>query len=377
MKKIFLKVSFLILPIIAISFLQGCSEEKTTDEVKTAEILWSFKTDAAIASSPVKFDENIIFGSGDKKLYSVDLKTHEKNWSFESEGGINNTPIIEGSTVIFSTNSTCYALDAKTGKEIWKYTSDKVGRETLGGYDYHYPSPTVYKDLVIFPNRSGDIYGLSKTDGKVQWQYKAEGSSDIVTTPAIQDNVLCIGDVKGNVFAMDLDTQKTIWNKSIGTKVVHAAFIYKDYAYFAGRDTVIKAYNLKDGSEVWSYTDPKGSWLTGDMVAKDDIIYVPGSDNRKVTALNYKDGEVAGDLFGEGNILSKPTIKDNKLYVSAGDVYYSKTGGISVYDLSTNEKVLLKIFEAPTYSSPMVDDDGVIYVGTSDGSLYALDGKVE
>ncbi|MGG7179148.1 PQQ-binding-like beta-propeller repeat protein [Clostridium paraputrificum] len=381
MKKIFFKVSFLIVPVIAFSLLQGCSkkvktDQTTTDKVKTADVLWSFKAEGPIVSSPVKFENNIIFGSNDKKLYSIDLNTHEKVWSFESDGRISNTPIIEENTVIFSSNSTCYALDAKTGKEVWKYKSDKVGKDLSGGYDYHSPSPTLYKSLVIFQNRSGDMYGINKVDGKLQWQYKAEGCDDVITTPAIQDNILCIGDVSGNIFGIDLDTQKTIWKKSIGTKIVQAAFIYKDYVYFSGRDNIVAAYSLNDGGEKWSYAEPIGSWLTGDMIAKDDIVYVPGSDNHKIIAFNYNDGKVVGNLLGEANIFSKPTIKEDILYFTSGDVYKNKTGAVSGYDLSTKKKVLLKMFESTIYSSPMVDED-VIYVGSSDGNLYALDGKVE
>ncbi|MGG7179149.1 PQQ-binding-like beta-propeller repeat protein [Clostridium paraputrificum] len=387
MRKRFSKVIFLILPIIAISFLQGCSEKKeptndatqseaNSSEGKVADILWEFKTGAAIASSPVKYDDDIIFGSGDKNLYSVDLQTHEKNWSFDAGVGINNTPIIDGDNVIFSTNSTCYELDAKTGKEIWRYTSSKVGKETLNGYDYHLPSPVLYKDLVIFPNRSGDIYGLNKSTGKLEWEYKAEGSSDILTTPSIQGDIMCIGDVKGNAIAVDLNTQKTIWSNNTGSNIIHAAFVYKDYAYFAGRGTTLDVFNIKDGSKAWLYTDPSRSWLTGDMVAKDDIVYVPGSDNRNVIGFKYDTGEKVKSLLGEGNIFSKPYIDNNIMYFSAGDVYYSKSGGISGYDLSTNKKVVKIMIESPMYSSPIVIDN-VLYVGSSNGKLYAIDVKTE
>ncbi|SHJ14390.1 Outer membrane protein assembly factor BamB, contains PQQ-like beta-propeller repeat [Clostridium cavendishii DSM 21758] len=366
MKNLLGKMSILVLSFVAILFLQGCSKDSSKD------ILWSFKTDAAIMSSPVILDNNIIFGNNAKTVYSVDLKTHEEKWKFKTDNIINSDIVISEKNVIVSTPNTCYLLDASTGKEIWHYTSKLDVKERIDTYDYHSPAAVNYKDLIIFTSKAGTIYGINKTDGKLVWEYKESNCSEITTTPSLQGDVLCFGDSKGNCFAMDLNTQKTILNKSMGSKMVHASFIYKDYVYFSGRDAKMVAYSLKDGSEKWSFSDEEGSWLTADMIVKDDIIYVGGSDNHKVYSFKYDSGDKVSKFIGTVSIFSKPVIKDNILYFADGDVYSSSSGHIFGYDINNDKK---KVFEfevkKPIYTTPIIVDD-TIYFGSTDGSLYAI-----
>ncbi|MGL5352723.1 MAG: PQQ-binding-like beta-propeller repeat protein, partial [Clostridium sp.] len=280
MKKLFSRASILIVTLIMISSLQGCTKEAKEEAVKK-DVLWSFKAGGSIQSSPVIFENDIIFGSNDKKIYSVDLSTQEEKWKFESDGLVNSTPIIDENNLVVVSQTTCYLLDAKTGKEIWKYEGGGDGAQ-IDIYDYHSASPIIYKDLVIFTSKSGTIYGLNKADGKVKWQYTGEGTSEVRTTPSIQDNIMVFVDIKGNCYAMDLETQKTIWTKSIGVDYIHEAFSYNGYAYFMGRDCKLVAFDIKDGTEKWSYNDSVGSWLTAEIIVKDDMLYVGGSDNFKV-----------------------------------------------------------------------------------------------
>lgn len=367
MKKGFLKTIGLILCLAMIFLIQGCGNNK---KISDEDVLWKFKV-GNISSSPVIFDNSIIFGSDDKSIYSIDLETHEKKWSFESDEIINSNPIIDNKNVIFVTQSNCYALDATTGKEIWKYESNNSGKEKIDVYDFHSASPIIYKDLIIFINRGGSIYGINKSNGNKEWEYKADGCGDIMANPGIQDNILCFADVNGNCYAMDLDNQKTLWSTNIGSEKVHVSFAYKDYAYFAGRNKNVVAFDLKTGSKKWSYEDPQGSWMTGDILAKDDIIYIGGSDNHKMLSFKYDTGSEEAVYKTNLNIFSKPVIVDDTLYCTDGDVYTFKSGYLYGFDLNSGEKKIELSFPKGIYTTPVVKDN-VIYVACSDGNLYAV-----
>lgn len=382
MRKKLIKSVILFLAILTIPVMQGCSDKKdksdnqlVVKEVTKDDMLWSFETGGAILSSPVKFENNLIFGSSDNKLYSLDVDTHQEKWSFQSDGIINNTPIINENTVIFSTQTTCYLLDATTGKEIWNYKSNSVGKDGINKYDYHSPSPIIYNDLVVFPTVSGTMYGLNIANGNMQWEYKAEGSSDIRTTPAIQGDTLCFGDLKGQCYAMDLKTQKTLWQKSIGTDVVHSVSVSNDKAYFAGRDVQVVAFDLKDGTRVWHDVDNMASWLTGESLVHDDVLYVGGSDNHKTTAYNCETGEIIRNYYGNANIFAKPTVSGDKFFYTDGDAYQYDEGNVYAFDLKDNGKKVWRLkMDKPIFTAPIVIDD-VVYFGSTDGSFYAI--KVE
>lgn len=366
-KKISLAV-VLFLPILMISFLGGCTKNKEAE--KSTNVLWTVKTGGKITSSPVIFEESVIIGSNDGKLYSVDINTKETKWTFDSGDAITTTPIILENNVVFSNGVNCYSLDAKTGKENWKYSGGGEVKN-VDQYDYHAPSVVVYKDLIIFPSTAGTFYALSKQAGEKIWEYKDGNSGSIRTTPSIKDNIMCFGDISGRVFAVDIDTQKSLWSKSIGSKLVHSALVYKDYAYFSGRDNKIVAFNLKDGSEAWSYTDSMQSWLTADLIAHDDKIFVGGSDNQLVRTFNYSSGDDVGSYIGKGNIFSKPLIDKEVLYFAGGDSYNQAYGSISAFNLATGDKVWVENLKVGVFSSPTIHN-GVMYFGATDSNIYAL-----
>lgn len=370
MRKKLAKTLFLALSLVTLLSTTSCSQPT---EPLPEGIIWSFETGDSILSSPVIFNESIIFGSNDQNLYSVDLNSHQENWKFDSNEVINSTPLMDANSVIFTTPSTCYALNAETGEELWHYTLDETPLAPFDRFDYHSPSPLLYKDLVIFTSQSGDIYGLNRLDGSVAWKYRAENTFEIRSTPFIEGDILCFGDSEGNCVAVDLTTQTTLWKADIGRNLIHASFIYKDYAYFSGRDTVMAAFNLSDGSEKWIHTDPVRSWFTADIIVQDDILYVPGSDNFEIAALDYATGELVNTIPSDKNIFSKPLIDNNALYFCDGDVYKNSVGNLFRYDLKTQDSWSLS-FDQPIYSSPVMHD-GILYFGCNDHNLYAVNPK--
>lgn len=378
MNKLLVKSIITMLSCVMVVGLQGCgSKEEGSEAEKNSKIAWSFKVKGTIASSPVSYENDIIFGSTNKNLYSVDSTSHEENWSFASDSSIDTTPIVDGNSIIFTTQTSCYAVDAQSGQELWKYSSGASDVKKIDQWDLHAPSALLYKDLVIFPSLGGTIYAINKADGSLAWEYAAPGVSEIRSTPSIQENKMSFGDIKGNCYVIDLDTQSTIMQKNIGTNIVTSSLIYKDYVYFAGRDTKIVAYSLSDGSEKWSHTDSMASWYTADIIVKDDVIYVGGSDNLKLQAFNYESGANVVNFQSKSNIFSKPTIVDNVVYLTSGNAYSRKSGNVLAYDINdSSNKVLECSFKEAIFSSPLVVD-GIVYFGCLDGNLYAVNPKAE
>ncbi|MEG0295320.1 MAG: PQQ-binding-like beta-propeller repeat protein [Clostridium sp.] len=378
MNKILVKSIITMLSCVMVVGLQGCgSKDEASEAEVNSKIAWSFKVQGTISSSPVSYENDIIFGSNNKNLYSVDSTTHEEKWTFASDSSIDTTPIVDGDSIIFTNQTSCYAVDAKSGQELWKYASGASETKKVDQWDIHAPSPILYKDLVIFPSQSGTIYAINKGDGSLAWEYAAPGVSEIRSTPSIQENKMSFGDIKGNCYVIDLDTQSTIMQKSLGTNIVTSSLIYKDYVYFAGRDTKIVAYNLNDGSEKWSHTDSMGSWYTADIIAKDDVIYVGGSDNLKLQAFNYESGDNVVNYLSKSNIFSKPVIVDNIVYLTSGNAYSRKSGNVLAFDINdSSNKVLECTFKEAIFSSPLVLND-IVYFGCLDGNLYAVNPKAE
>ena len=60
---------------------------------KLMELVWKFKTEGKVFSSPAVSSGVVYFGSLDNRLYAVDTKTGQEKWRFRTKGnGVNLTP---------------------------------------------------------------------------------------------------------------------------------------------------------------------------------------------------------------------------------------------------------------------------------------------
>lgn len=74
----------------------------------------------------------------------------------------------EGGTLLAKGNAELYALDAATGKMLWKDTFDRVA----------FAGVTVVNDLLFTATLDGMVYALSRKDGTVVWQWQGPGGTN-------------------------------------------------------------------------------------------------------------------------------------------------------------------------------------------------------
>jgi outer membrane protein assembly factor BamB len=81
-----------------------------------------------------------------------------------------------------------HALDPKSGKELWNFT-------TRGNVD---SSPVIVGERVFVGSNDGRLYGLDLKTGNEVWRYEAGGS--IIAAPAVSQGRLVIGTSDGELF---------------------------------------------------------------------------------------------------------------------------------------------------------------------------------
>ncbi|GAB3742434.1 hypothetical protein GCM10028816_52020 [Spirosoma lituiforme] len=96
-------------------------------DVTNGELIWKFKFDGAINSSPTIYNGLIYIGSLDSKLYAIDAKSGQKRWEFETTKRIDSSPVAtNGMVYIGSTDFYLYALDAASGQEKWRFNTGGI-----------------------------------------------------------------------------------------------------------------------------------------------------------------------------------------------------------------------------------------------------------
>jgi len=118
---------------------------------KLSELMWKFKTEDDVVSSPAVADGMVFFGSHDYYLYAVDVKTGQEKWKFKTESIVYSSPAVADRMVFFgSFDNYLYAVDVKTGREKWKFKTE----------DYVESSPAVADGMVFFGSDDNYLYAV-------------------------------------------------------------------------------------------------------------------------------------------------------------------------------------------------------------------------
>jgi quinoprotein glucose dehydrogenase len=164
--------------------------------VRHLAVAWSFDTqeEGGLQTSPI-IVEGVLYGiTPTQKVFALDAATGKLLWKFDS--GIRGTQPDRGlaywanrkdKRILVGVMNFVYALDAATGKPIPSFGNggqidlrENLGREPASSQSVDLTSPgIVYKDLIIFGGRNpetlpappGDIRAYDVRTGKLRWSF--------------------------------------------------------------------------------------------------------------------------------------------------------------------------------------------------------------
>lgn len=169
---------------------------------ETGDMLWRYKTEAPVTSTPVVNGTAVYFGSNDGNVYAVDIGDLEKptvRWKMATRDWVNSSARVEDGVVFIGSNDRrLYALDAATGNGRWSYATKGPTISV----------PATYKSLVFVAGGAGDgtVYALDKKTGDLHWRFRTNEKieSDPVVSEA--DRRLYISSVDGHLYAFMINS---------------------------------------------------------------------------------------------------------------------------------------------------------------------------
>ena len=245
------------------------------------------------------------------------------------EWGPASSPIIWKDLVILQcdtqTDSFIIALDANTGKTVWKTDRDEIPS---------WGTPTVAvtsKGEELVANASNFIRGYDPRTGKELWRL---GRSSKITapTPIFANDVLVVVSGRGPerpIFVvkaggrgdLTLPEGKTssdaiIWSRTGRGSYMPTPLIYNGILYVLANNGTFDAYNLNTGEEVYRQRLPVvGSGFSASPVASDGKIYLSNEDGEIiVVSAGEKFAHVATNSMGE-LLMATPALSEGVMYV--------------------------------------------------------------
>ncbi|HLB28445.1 MAG TPA: PQQ-binding-like beta-propeller repeat protein [Dehalococcoidales bacterium] len=360
--------------------LDGSGSTGTTDVIPQGTLNWKFQTGAPVQSSPSVADGAVFFGSQDYKFYALDAVSGTKNWEFETGSWVESSPSVSRGVVYFGSNDgKLYALDIQNGRKNWEFPTTFPVRS----------APAIAGDVVYFGSEDYNLYALDIVKGTRIWKYDI--GSPAVSPPVIANGILYIGASDGYSYAFNaLNGQRRLRFSS--HYAVYASPIVVDktvylvttngylYSFDGMARTWLWEHELKpfwlqlyamgvpgiprpssQSGFLWS-TNLRGA-VNASPVISGDTIYV--SLDKRIVAFNTRSLKKTWTFATDGTIRSSPIIANNILYFGSDD------GKLYAVDAATGKKLWDFKTGGPVYSTPSIAN-GMIYVGSDDGNLYAI-----
>lgn len=389
-------------------------------------VKWTFKAAGPIVTTPAVVDGVVYIASMSGHMYAIDQETGKEKWNFKSRMPIASSPAIANGVLYFvSSAGSLAALDLKTGQPKWVYATEyerKFEAKNLHGYpsaaqtipdawDIWISSPAVANGKVFFGSGDGNVYAIDAQLGQVIWKF---ATKDVVhASPAVVNNTVYIGSWDSYLYALDSETGQEKWSFKGGEdNTIHnqvgfqsSPAVVDGVVYVGCRDAHVYAIDAATGKKKWDYPANK-SWVNSTPAVRDGLVYAATSDSSRVFALDAKTGRLRLNFDAKAYVFSSPALAGELLYIGAhnGKLYaIDAKSGKSVWEFQTEaaKKDPLKVLTpdgglnreafAPLFGdfedmyldfnrffsigaimgSPTVDH-GVVYFGSMDGNVYAL-----
>lgn len=263
-------------------------------------------------------------------LYALDAGTGKRVWRVSVGQSNPTTPVVAGDAIYLATDdNTLYALVAKDGKLRW-HMPLLVGNDIQARISI----PVVANGLVYAGSADHTLYAFDAQSGVVKWKFLTRGP--IFTSPAVVDGVVYVGSMDGRIYALDALDGKSRWQFQTGGGISSSLAVVGGVVYAGSLDVYLYALDARTGALYWRS-------LAG---TQDDSGTITGHEVEGLPALSFAAESV---------------------YAAAGGFLYA------FYVKDGSRRWRYKTGSDLTISSPIAADDlGLVYVGAGDKNVYAI-----
>jgi len=355
----FILLSILMTPAYAADwsmFKNDALHSGYTDDVLNTPLTLKWTKDLGFDtdSSPVIVNDILYIGST-FGVFALNAKTGKEIWRFHTDSFVRSVPAVSNGVIyIGADDKKFYAIDAKDGTLKWKNDT------SLGGYT---ASAVVVDNRVYVIPKDGTFYSFDASSGEIIWLTLV--GKIVESSPAIGEGIITFGTNGGDIIALDASTGKQKWSYDAGISDIKSSPVIADGAIFIGsNDGSIYALNTVNGTLKWKYSTSDN--VESSPSVKNGVVYF-GSRDSNFFAIDAATGKLKWKFPDSGQVLCAPAISNNVVYFGTQNNF--------IYGLDANSGQLLwknstGKNDKDYITSPAISDN-VLFAVTHSGLVYA------
>ncbi|KTD75055.1 outer membrane protein assembly factor BamB [Legionella waltersii] len=280
------------------------------------KIKWTTTLKDSIVSGPTIADGFVVVSTNSSTLVLLNQANGKELWENKVSAEVLAPPAISHQKIIAKTiDGKVYAFDAVTGKQLWVADHGSPSLVLKAS-----SSPIVLDNLVLIGYSDGKLDALELQTGRLIWQRSiayGNGASDVErlvdidADPIVKGNIAYLGTYQGYVGALSLTDGQFLWRKP--ASIYKNMVISKENLYYTDSHDVVWSLNRNTGQVNWKQTALKARGLTEPTLVKGHVVV--GDKAGYLHMLSPQTGELIGRTQVSGAVTVAPTVSGNSMYV--------------------------------------------------------------
>ncbi|NND97074.1 MAG: PQQ-binding-like beta-propeller repeat protein [Pirellulaceae bacterium] len=272
-------------------------------------VIWEYKADEAIETTPAVVGNRVFLSDVMGRLYAVDRKTGKEIWKKNYDTGFLAAPAIQDDRmVIGDVEGNLYALNVQDGKEIWKQSTDG---EISGAAAFH-------GENVLVTSQDGKLYCFDAVTGKPAWVYQTD--DQIRCSPTLAGNLTFLGGCDGQLHIVDVNTGKAVGKPlPLGGPTGSTPAVAGDDAILPIMDGAVLRFDWKKQTEQWRYEDEERSQEYRSSAAVKGDFAIVTSQYKQVDAISIATGKRLWRYTLRRRADASPVIAGDDVWIASTD----------------------------------------------------------
>jgi outer membrane protein assembly factor BamB len=332
----------------------GCTDAKGPR--KKPRVLWTFPLGHKIVSSAAVGDGTVYFGAYNKVVYALAADTGKESWRYVATGPVKSSPLLMEDTLYVavlpargSRNGAICALKRADGSVLWR-------REIPLGAS---ASPAGAKDTIVLGDLGCCIRGFDARTGEERWT--AETGDRVRSSTAVDGTSCYQGTKAGYLLALGAGDGKERWRFRAGGTILSTPAVTPERIFFGSGDRTFYALRRERGTLAWKVT--ADAPIDASPAVGEDLVCFAAVDG-SLYGLHPVTGGVKWIHRTRGEMQASPILSKKTVYAAAGNVIFA-------VERSSGGFLWERELDGAVSASPALVD-GVLYIGTEAGTMYAL-----
>ena len=238
--------------------------------------------------------------------------------------------------------------------------------------------PLFLKNGLIFFDNLGSIIRYNN-EQKVLWKKNYYSKSEKKKNPKLtfarnNENLIVVDDV-AKFYLININTGELVWSKVNDYPFNSQIKIFKDKFFAIDYKNIMRCFNLKDGSECWSFKTEDSLMMSGSkysiIIENESVIF--NNSVGDITAIDIPTGSMLWQIPTQSSRINNETyiFKNSKL-VSDGNSIFLSNNKNQFFSINLKLGVINWTNKISSSLTPVLLDN-LIFTISSDGYLFTID----